>query len=260
MRKEAKSSLMKLVGYFYPALLTLLISGASYGAQKAIRWEDGAMCEFETRFDPAKIDEEKLGNTVEVIFGDGFYKKPTLVTALIGPGGSLVSNTAEYQQACERERVRVENLAVLDLPGIENYRKWSLEEFDETCRFDVLKGRAASGDPAALREFTPSAAKCSPFIDALEGKTNIRAVWRDMIGSFCQSFSKPTECRADFLKAESRPNAEDAIRLDVLGFGWNNCSTAYLKTGDLSHREAMRAALEKSFRRRFKVKVFPCAD
>lgn len=49
---------MKLFGYVCPALLALLISGASFGAQKAIRWENGAMCEFETRFDPARIDEE----------------------------------------------------------------------------------------------------------------------------------------------------------------------------------------------------------
>jgi len=62
---------MKRLGYFYPALLALVISSEAYGAQKAMRWENGAQCEFETRFDPAKIDEEKLRNTVEV-------RKPTL--------------------------------------------------------------------------------------------------------------------------------------------------------------------------------------
>src|SRR5689334_15432280 len=204
-------SLMKLFGCFYPALLALLVSSASYGAQKAMRWENGAQCEFETRFDPAKVAEEKLRNTVEVIFGDGFYKQPSLVAALIGPGGSLTSNTDEYRRACEREKERVENLAVLDLPGIENYRKRSLEEFEETCRFDVLLGRAASGDPAALREFTPSAAKCSRFIDALEGKTDIRAVWRDMVEARCLGNASPEKCKATHFSAESRPNAADAI-------------------------------------------------
>jgi hypothetical protein len=251
---------MKLFGYFYPALLALLLSGASYGAQKAMRWENGAQCEFETRFDPAKIDEEKLRNTVEVIFGDGFYKQPSLVTALIGPGGSLTSNTDEYREACEREQARVENLAVLDLPGIENYRKRSLEEFEETCRFNVLNGRAASGDPAALREFTPSAAKCSPWIDALEGKTDIRAVWRDMVEAQCRENGSPEKCKAAHFSAQSRPNAADAIRLDILTFGWTHCSVAYLKTSDESRDVAIRAALQKSFRRRFRVKTFSCAD
>ena len=252
---------MKPFGYIYPAVLALLISNnACYGAQKAITWQDGAMCEFETRFDPAKIDEERLRNTAEIIFGDGFYKRPTLVTALIGPGGSLTSNTAEYQQACEQERVRVENLPVLDLPGIEVYRKRSLEEFEETCRFQVLEGLAASGDPAALREFTPSAAKCSPFIDALEGKTDIRVVWRNMVEAQCRENGDPEKCKAAHFSAENRPNAEDAIRLDVLGFGWSNCSVPYLKTSDLRTGEMMRAAIEKSFRRRFRIKAFPCAD
>jgi hypothetical protein len=251
---------MKLSGYFYPPVLALLISSASYGAQKVISWEDGGQCEFETRFDPAKVDEERLRNTIEVIFGDGFYKQPTLVTALIGPGDSLTSNTAEYQQACEQERVRVENLAVLDLPGIENYRKLSLEEFEETCRFNVLQGRAASGDPAALREFTPSVAKCSPFIDVLEGKTDIRAVWRDMVEARCRESDSPEKCKAAEFSAESRANAADAIKLDVLEFGWTHCSVPYLKTNDLRPRTSMRVALQKSFRRRFKVKAFPCAD
>lgn len=251
---------MKAFDYIYPALLALLMSSASYGAQKAIRWQDGAMCEFETRFDPAKYDEERLRNTVEVIFGDGFYKQPTLVTALIGPAGSLTSNTAEYQQACAREKERVENLAVIDLPGIENYRRRSLEEFEDMCRFDVLQGRAASGDPAALREFTPSAAKCSTFIDALEGKTDIRAVWRDVVEAQCRENGDPEKCKAAHYSAENRPNAADAIRLDVLGFGWTSCSTSYLKANDMRTAELMRSGLEKSFRRRFKVKAFPCAD
>jgi hypothetical protein len=251
---------MKIFGYLYPALLALLISSASYGAQKTIRWENGAQCEFETRFDPAKVDEERLRNTIEVIFGDGFYKRPTLETALIGPGGSLVSNTEEYRQACEREKERVEDLAVLDIPGIEDYRKLSLEEFEETCRFHVIEGRAASGDPAALRDFTPSAAKCSPFIDALEGKTDIRAVWRDMVEAQCRENGSPEKCKAALFSAESRPNAKDAIRLQVLTYGWINCSTSYLKTSDESRDVAILAALQKSFRRRFKVKALPCAD
>jgi hypothetical protein len=251
---------MKRLGYFYSAVMALLICSASYGAQKAITWRDGALCELETRFDPAKIDEEKLRNTVEVIFGDGFYRQPSSVITLTGPGGHLTTNAAEYEQACQREKQKVASLPVIDLPGFEDFRKWSLEALEDFCRFDLLEGRAASGDAAALREFTPSAPKCSPFIDALEGKTDIRAVWRNMIGSVCQNFSDPNECRANFLKAESKPSPEDAIKYDVLMWGWNSCSTPYLTANNFGLRDSMRDALKRSFRRRFKVKAFPCAD
>ncbi len=249
------------LGRICTAALVLLISGASFGAQKSIEWQDGMFCEFETKFDPAKYDEEQLRNTIEVIFGDGFAKDPGLTVALIGPGGSLTSNTAEYQQACEHERERVIKLSVLDLVGIEDYRKWSLEVFDDRCRFNVLRGRAASGDPSALREFTPSVATCLPFIEALEGKTDIQALWRGLVDARCKENGRPDQCKAEHYSAASRPNGEDRIKFDVLGFGWTTCSTRYLKTNALTDRTGkMRAALEKQFRRQFKVKAFPCSD
>ncbi len=251
---------MKHVARVCLTALVLLTSSSSYGAGKTIAWENGAQCEFEIRFDPAKYDEEKLKNTIDVIFVDGFYKQPGLITALNGPDGHLRSNTAEYQQACELTKERAANLPVIDLPGIEEFRKLRLEELEDTCRFETLESRAASGDPAALREYTPSAAQCSPFIDALEGKSDIRAVWRDMINSQCRTNAQPEACRADFFAAEKRPNPEERIKLDVLDFGWVHCSVPYLMTSDLRKGESMRVALEKSFRRRFKVKAHPCSD
>jgi hypothetical protein len=245
------------VGRVSVAVLALLISSAAYAAQKAIQWENGAQCEFETKFDPAKTDEERLRNTIDVIlgYGNGFYKAPM---ALMTPG--VVPSATDYQQACERERDRVVNLPVLDLPGIEDYRMRSLEQFDDWCRFDILGRRAASGDPSALREFTPSVAKCSRFIDALEGKTDIREVWRGVVEATCQKNSRPDECKANHESAASRPNGEGHIKRDVLDFGWTTCSTGYLKTNAFADRmEKMRDALEKQFRRRFKVKAFPCS-
>lgn len=251
---------VKRIGCACLVVQALSISRASYGAEKTISWEDGGQCKFETRFDPAKYDEEKLRNTTDVIFLDGFYSSPSLVLTLDGPEGHLRSNMTEYQQACQREIEKTANLPVIDLPGIENFRKWSLEALEDLCRFNLLQARAAEGDPAALREFTPSAPKCSSYIDALEGKTDLRTVWGAVINSHCRSNSDPVECRANFLKAESKPRPEDAIKYDVLLFGWNNCSTAYLKGNDLHLRDSMVDKLEKNFRQRFKVKAFPCAD
>jgi hypothetical protein len=255
-----RSNLVKRFGYVCLAVHALWISSAAYGAQETISWENGALCKFETRYDPAKYDEERLRNTTDVLFLNGFDKQPSLILTLKGPGGRLRSNVTEYQQACERERERVTSLPVIDLPGIENFRKWSLDALEDACRFFVLQGRAAAGDPAALREFTPSAPKCSPFIDALEGKTDIRAVWRDVIDDNCRKNSRPDECKANFLEAESKASPEDAIKRDVLNYGWNTCSTEFLKQNNLQLRDSMRAKLEKEFRRRFRVKAFPCSD
>jgi len=152
------------------------------------------------------------------------------------------------------------HLPVIELPGIEDYRKLELEDLEESCRFNTLESRAASGDPEALREYTPSAAQCSPFSDALEGKTDIRAAWRDMVNSQCRSNAEPDTCRADFFSAENRPNPVERIKLDILTFGWVHCSVPYLKTSDLRKSESMRTALKMSFRHRLKIKAYPCSD
>jgi hypothetical protein len=251
---------MKRFGCICLTTLALLIAGRAYGAQKTIGWENGAQCEFETKFDPAKYDEQKLQNTIEVIFGEGFYDSKVPDIALNGSDGRLRSNTAQYEQACELEKEKAANLSVIELPGIEDYRRLRLEELEDWCRFNTLQSCAASGDPAALREDAPSAAKCSPFIDALEGKTDIRAIWRRVIDSQCQKNTSPEWCKADFLKAESRPNLSERIKYDVLTYGWGSCSVPFRKTSDLQKRESMRMALEKGFRRRFKIKAYPCND
>ncbi len=251
---------MKLFGYIYPAVLALLISNSADGAQRKITWEDGMFCRFEIKFDPTKDDEEKLRNTINVVFLDGFYKKDFPDIALDHLGGHLVSNPEKYRQACELTKDKATNLRVIDLPGIEDYRRLKLEQLEDWCTFNTLESMAASGNPSALHEYTPAAERCSPFIDALEGKTNIHAVWRDMINSQCANNSRPEICRASSFSAENGPNPEERMKLDVLTFGWQNCSTRYLKINNEQEAETMRAQLEKSFRRRFKVKNYPCGD
>jgi hypothetical protein len=50
---------------------------------------------------------------------------------IVGPGGRLTSNTAEFQQKCELAKGKLADLPVIELPGIENYRKLKLEELED---------------------------------------------------------------------------------------------------------------------------------
>ncbi len=82
-----------------------------------------------------------------------------------------------------------------------------------------------------------------------------------MINSNCQTNSSPEECTTIALRKERDSHADELIRLSVLTFGWGNCSNRYLKTNDWAEKaESMRKALEMNFRRRLKMKAFPCAD
>lgn len=244
------------------AVLAVGVSNPVFGAQESIQWVDGAFCEFETMFDPAKDDEESLRNTINVIFGDDqFYSYISEFTPPDVPGGIRRRTAVELEQTCKFAKDRAASLPVIALPGIEEFRKLKIEELEDHCWFITSLNRAKAGETAALREYTPSAEKCSVFIDALEGKTDIRAVWRDTIASHCRSNANPEECRTRALQEGSRPDADEQIRDFVLGFGWNNCSTRYTRKGEWAKKtESMRKAIEASFRRRFKVKTFPCAD
>src|SRR5262249_8428062 len=156
------------------------ISPASFAAEKTITWQDAISCDYSIKFDLAKYDEERLKNTVDVLFVTNFYEYFLRVPA---PPNQLTLE--EVQRACSRTIATVTKLPVIDLPGIEQYRASRLEDLNDQCRFNEALARAGSGEPEALREYPKSVAQCGKFIDALEGKTDIKSVWRDMVNSYC---------------------------------------------------------------------------
>jgi len=245
------------------AAMVLLVSNPSCAAQKTIEWFDDLQCSYSIKFDPKKYDEQRLRNTVAVIFtsrstGNPF---PDISPDIpIHPTSAAGEAIEQYQQLCEATIRRGADLAVIDLPGIEEYRNLKLEELDDECKFDAIKIRAAAGEPSALRSYAASAAKCSPFIDALEGKVNIMAFWQEMVNSNCQNNSSPSTCRAYHFSHQGEADGMDWVRHDILTYGWNNCSTPYLKVADRKRSEEMQTALAREFVRRFKVKRPPCSE
>jgi hypothetical protein len=82
--------------------LILLIPNSSYAAQATITWEDGALCQFEIKFDPTKYDRERLKNTIDAAYGDDFFGTPSTAMT-IDEDGRVTSKITEYQQACDRK-------------------------------------------------------------------------------------------------------------------------------------------------------------
>jgi hypothetical protein len=255
-RPNSKSAKWFLAGALATSML--LSCHASHAAQKTIEWSDD-MCTYKAKFDPKKYDEQILRNTAEVLFiGTQFEDvSPNIPRHPASPADLRIER---FRQLCESTRRQISDLALIDLPGIEAYRKLKLEELEDGCRFGIIHIRAAAGDAAALRSYAPSAAKCSRFIDALEDKVDIKTVWREMVNSRCQSFASPGMCRAEHFSDEGKPDATDRIRYSVLEFGWNNCSTAYLKGADRKQSEKMRSALIREFNLRFKMERPACSD
>jgi hypothetical protein len=260
-RNQVVSSIVAITSAL--GILMLLTYEVSYAAQQTIEWFDDLQCSSSIKFDPKKYDEQRLRNTIAVIFtsrstGNAF---PDISPDIpVHPTSAAGEHIEQYRQLCEATIRRGADLAVIDLPGIEAYRKLKLEELDDGCKFSAIKIRAAAGEPSALRSFAPSAAKCSPFIDALEGKVDIVTFWREMVNSNCQNNSSPSTCRAYHFSHQGEADGMDWVRHDILTYGWNNCSTPYLKVADRKRSEEMQTALAREFGLRFKIKKCVCSD
>jgi hypothetical protein len=243
------------------AAATLLSCHASYAAQKTIEWLDDIQCSSKIRFDPRKYDEQRLRNTVAVIFPSAYNSyafSRVLPDISIHPTGPLDQQIELLEQRCEETIRQGTNLPVIDLPGIEAYRSLKLEELEDSCRFDEALLRARYGDIAALRSYTPSVAKCSSFIDALEGKTDLMEAWRRLRLPSCQS---PDEAKANPAACPDLEGGKDMdnFRYDVLMYGWSSCSLHQINI-DTKRLEEMRTTLERAFALRFKIRSPPCSE
>lgn len=230
----------------------LLACQASYAAQQTIEWSDRT-CNYRVRFDPKKYDATRVKNTGNFVFSGYLHEFP-LPQAYLKPGGFGVD---EFRDACARHSRAIETLDLIDLPGVEAYRGLELEQLQDWCDFGVVLIRGTFGDISALRSFKAASQSCSRYADALEGKTDLTQMWREVITSQCKNNYKPETCMAAFLAAEGQPDAAERIRSDVLTYGWQNCSVRYLKTSNTNpvSRDAalVEQELEIKFRARFRV-------
>lgn len=235
-----------------PVVAPLSCQGAN-AEQRVSTWVDEIQCTHVIRFDPKKYDEAQIQNTADFLAGLRF------TFPFSDASGSDVD---AYMDACRRTADQIRSMPVVDLPEMEAYRHLKLEQLKDWCEFNVALIRGGSGDTAALREYAPSVPHCSRYVDALEGKTDIRQVWRDTLTANCNTNSTPETCKARFLAAEGQPDEAERIKRDVLTYGWQNCSTRYMKTGNAISKTAasMARKLDTAFRQRFRITKLPCAD
>jgi hypothetical protein len=240
------------------AIALLCFANPSVAAEKEVVWQDGRLdCDSRIRFDPSKFDETKLHATFDVVFVRDFSEQISPDVHLTREG-LPEADLAGFRDMCARKIAAAKNLPLLNLPGIEKYRELRVEHMEDQCRFGEVEIRAHLGDPAALREYTPSVTSCARFIDALEGKTDLRAKWRDMIASTCRDNTKPDECERNFLSAQDRSNPTLRIKFDLLQYGWNNCSAAAPRSKADGEANRILTLLQKRFPKEVKVKPLRC--
>jgi hypothetical protein len=106
-----------------------------------------------------------------------------------------------------------------------------------------------------------SAAPCSSLVDALEGKTDIMRVWREAVDASCRNNTQPNVCVSTEIANSQKPNGMAWVRYYLLYSAWNNCANNYVRAFDSGGAiPDRRAALEKRFRRLFKVREVECDE
>jgi hypothetical protein len=209
-----------------------------------------SVCSYRLQFNPAKQSEDAVGSTARLLFNWEDFRAP--FGAFPDQDTYSEFDFDEYQQQCTNAVSRLNETTFVPLSGIEAYRRSLIEEFKDTCEFETIKVRGFSS-PAALRDYRP-ASSCTRFIDALEGRTDTRAFFREFVAESCKKNSSPARCVEEL-------SAKDPHFL-LLTFGWGNCANQYTSrnNADGAQRERMRTRLQTQFSRLFKVKTIFCED
>jgi hypothetical protein len=235
----------------------LLLCPAAPAAEQTVSWSDDA-CRYSIKFDPARYDETIVQNTVNLIFGPPDIISPS-VTYAPNPEAGRKLDAAQVQAECTGRLRRVRQLRLLPLPGIEQYRRALIEKVQDACRFTTIQIRGRS-DPKALREYAPAAA-CAPFVDALEGKTDIMKVFHDALRAQCQRNASPIQCVDREIERSQRPDGMEWVRHFLIGFGWNNCAIKYVTAWNFGGAIAeQRSELERRFNELMPVEKSECDD
>jgi hypothetical protein len=153
-------------------------------------------------------------------------------------------------QSCTNALARANELTFVPLDGIDDYRRFLIEEIEDTCDYYRIKMRGFA-TPSVLREYRRAAA-CTPFVDAMEGKTDTATFIRSTAAESCKMNGSPSTCVQRALDMDPR--------VYLLEYGWHNCALQYVvssREGE-AQREQMRAQLEKQFRRLFKLGQDKC--
>jgi hypothetical protein len=237
------------------ALVWAALGSAALAATKTISWSDG-VCDNRMAFDPGQVDEQQLKNTIHLLFGPADFEAPE-VPPLFTPQDIAKLDLDGTTLKCSGALDLAARLPFLPLKGIEPFRQAKMAEIRDTCAYEATLIRGFT-NATALRDYRPAAA-CSGFVDALEGKKDLMASFRETLAENCSSSISPGECAqrgsADLNKADGIERA----RLYLTMFGWSNCAVKYnARNMEAKKLEQMRADLDVQFRRTFKIVQNKC--
>jgi hypothetical protein len=222
---------------------------AALSANKSITLA-GETCDYKLSFDPAKAKETAVKDTFELLVMPSWAM--TFGATAFSASDVPSIDKAEIARQCKASINQVKSIKLLPLAGVDEYRETVLKELDDSCTYHELMA-AGYQDPSVLRRYN-AAASCAPFIDALDGKSDLTAMFDQVNMKSCENNANTKTCLAD--AAKLRGNSAE-MKVQVQTFGWSNCAVQFLlintsKSGDT------RQKLQKSFFKTYKAQALNC--
>ena len=228
-------------------LLAALAATPALAASKTIEYGTGA-CSYKLRFDPAKVNETQLRDTLRLLFDapvPDLFDQPD--------PARLQKQIAAAEQSCKAKLDEIGRLKLLAVPGVEAARDQLRAETELSCRMSLAELRGFT-DPAQLNGFTTEP-KCTFYIDALAGRVPKAKALETLSAASCADNASPARCRKEFA---DRAGDDTKYRLDLLSYGWRNC-VLHAPDQPASDGNAARNEIGEKIIARYKIKE-SCED
>jgi hypothetical protein len=211
-------------------------------------------CNYMVTFDPKKTDEARIRNTFELLvlpdWGAGWAV--SFSYTVFSAAEIKTIDPEGVARQCAESLEKLKSLKLLPLAGVESQRGMAIAELEDSCRYHRLNAEGYR-NPSVLRQYMPAAA-CFRFVDALEGKSDLAAMFDEVHRGRCEDNANPKSCLADLQK--KRGNA-DEMKVDVQNFGWNNCALAFTLRETSKNAETKRK-LGGAFLKAYKAREGSC--
>jgi hypothetical protein len=213
----------------------------------------GEVCDYVLTYDPAKTEKARIADTFELLvmpswamtFGVGVFEAKDI--------GSV--KPEEITRQCADSITKVKSLKLLSDKTYESRRQAIVAQLEDSCSYHktLLAGYT---DPSVLRQYRPAAKSCARFVDALEGKTDLNAMFETVLQESCKDNADTASCLA---RGRKKSGNVAEMKVEVQGYGWNNCAVGFLLLAADREQET-RQAMSEAFLKRFKAEQMECEN
>lgn len=209
-------------------LLLFLLNYFASGQIVQYEWTNG-LCYFSGEYDSTKISKEELNDTYSLCCADsavnylevpGLAWRPSQIDSL-----NLTSLDKEY----DIKSKRLKEMKLIKTPFWEEQRQYKIESLKEMYRFKQIAIQAYK-NPSILKEY-PLGDSCFEYADAIiAGGDSMLNEWKRMRLKHCETNGDPKWCYDEYYL--KRYNSSERLiwaKLDLMMFGWWNCTCRFLK-------------------------------